>query len=612
MKKLIVFLLAALTAFSFLSTSVFADDNSRIDPEVMRLIREHDEGGAYVTITYHYPEYPITGVSAEEAAQNGLEAQRRLLMSIDEISYFEIDTFDVLSGKVDVGLPYSSIEAAAALDGVDYISTYADEGYNAPWEQKCDSRLLEVLGDAEADMPIQLNVWLAYNKKRVYIGFSDEDCVTKEEIDRYNSESRRIKREYITAKNSEYYGIIANNAQIEPLLISEYTPMLTISTTVGEVEKIASLPQVGSLTYVFADDDIIAEPTVQPTVHTEDPIEIIDPPTNDDLQQIEQKFREWLDEYYPGYADDAEYKLLFNVSEKFALIRCHIPFFEPWEYVGHFRIGERVLTYWAPGAAMYPYGLFVYDRAEDRFIAISDVDPEKYGLEKVLEGLGIGSLYGDADFDGEVSIMDATRIQRLLASLITEDDISLAAADVDEDGEVSIMDATRIQRYLAGLCALDGTQSWPDDTNNSGSKLRIKFKGGFLDPRTVAVFSAEGGKAPYQYKFTILGGVDAYSDYGDDFGDYHNDDTAEPVPGDFRITTGYTDKNVTCIPTDSLTDGDYYTLIVEAKDAEGREAEPLIYYFINSKDGVFLLTIDPSLPAPTEPPADDLDFAIDD
>ena len=607
MKKLIVLLLAALTAFSFLTTSVFADDNSRIAPEVMELIREHDEGGAYVTITYHYPEFPITALSAEEAAQNGLEAQRRLLMSIDEISYFEINTFDVLSGKVDVGLPYSSIEAAAALDGVDYISMPVDMGYTAPWEQKCDSWLLEVLGNVEADEPMQLNIWLAYNS-RAYIGFSDEDCVTKEEIDRYNSESRRIKREYYTAKNNEFYEIIARSAKVEALFISQYTPLITVSATAGEVEKIASLPQVGSVYYQFADDDMIAEPTVP----DEWPTEIIDPPANDDLQQIEQKFRGWLDEVLPVDADNIEYEQLFNVPEKFLLIRCYLPFYEPWEYVGHFRIGSRVLTYWRPGAAVYPYGLFIYDRAEDRFIAISDADPGKYNLEKVLEWLGIGLLYGDADFDGEVSIMDATRIQRLLASLITEDDISLAAADVDEDDAVTVMDATRIQRYLAGLCALDGTQSGSGETDNSGSKLRIKFKGGILDPRTVAVFSAEGGKAPYQYKFTILGGVHAYSDYGDDFGDYHNDGSVEPIPGDFRITTGYTDKNETTIPTDSLTDGDYYTLIIEAKDAEGREAETLTYYFINNRYGVFLLTIDPSLPTPTEPWPDDLPFAIDD
>ncbi len=59
-------------------------------------------------------------------------------------------------------------------------------------------------------------------------------------------------------------------------------------------------------------------------------------------------------------------------------------------------------------------------------------------------------LLGDADGDGEVSILDATAIQRkdVLLSVAYFDDV---AADVDGDGEVTILDATFIQRFLAGL-----------------------------------------------------------------------------------------------------------------------------------------------------------------
>ena len=60
-------------------------------------------------------------------------------------------------------------------------------------------------------------------------------------------------------------------------------------------------------------------------------------------------------------------------------------------------------------------------------------------------------LLGDADGDGEVTILDATRIQRWLADLITDDEIDLTAADADEDGEVSILDATAVQRFIAGF-----------------------------------------------------------------------------------------------------------------------------------------------------------------
>ena len=63
---------------------------------------------------------------------------------------------------------------------------------------------------------------------------------------------------------------------------------------------------------------------------------------------------------------------------------------------------------------------------------------------------------GDADKDGSVSIMDATRIQRYLADLVGEDKLALSAADADLDQSVTIMDATRIQRFLAQLCDMDG------------------------------------------------------------------------------------------------------------------------------------------------------------
>ncbi len=59
-------------------------------------------------------------------------------------------------------------------------------------------------------------------------------------------------------------------------------------------------------------------------------------------------------------------------------------------------------------------------------------------------------LLGDADGDGEVTILDATCIQRHLASIPTfayNEDV----ADTDLDGSISIIDATYIQRWLASL-----------------------------------------------------------------------------------------------------------------------------------------------------------------
>lgn len=57
---------------------------------------------------------------------------------------------------------------------------------------------------------------------------------------------------------------------------------------------------------------------------------------------------------------------------------------------------------------------------------------------------------GDVDGDGEVTIIDATCIQRKLASIPTAIFIE-EAADADEDDEFTIIDATVIQRWLAQL-----------------------------------------------------------------------------------------------------------------------------------------------------------------
>lgn len=58
-------------------------------------------------------------------------------------------------------------------------------------------------------------------------------------------------------------------------------------------------------------------------------------------------------------------------------------------------------------------------------------------------------LRGDADSDGEVTVLDATAVQRALVGL-TVPAFSEAAADVDDSG-LEITDATWIQRYLASM-----------------------------------------------------------------------------------------------------------------------------------------------------------------
>ncbi len=57
-------------------------------------------------------------------------------------------------------------------------------------------------------------------------------------------------------------------------------------------------------------------------------------------------------------------------------------------------------------------------------------------------------LNGDVDGDNNISILDATKVQRLLADLCDDPDGLIAIrADVNKDG-VDITDATYIQRHI--------------------------------------------------------------------------------------------------------------------------------------------------------------------
>ena len=61
-------------------------------------------------------------------------------------------------------------------------------------------------------------------------------------------------------------------------------------------------------------------------------------------------------------------------------------------------------------------------------------------------------VHGDVDLDGEVTIMDATEVQILVARVRDYScKFAQIASDVDGDGEMSIMDSTEVQLMVAGL-----------------------------------------------------------------------------------------------------------------------------------------------------------------
>lgn len=69
-------------------------------------------------------------------------------------------------------------------------------------------------------------------------------------------------------------------------------------------------------------------------------------------------------------------------------------------------------------------------------------------------------VYGDVNIDGDITVIDATDIQKYIVGLVEFTEDSKSAADVDSDGVVSVMDATSIQKYIVGLedCGRVGQQ----------------------------------------------------------------------------------------------------------------------------------------------------------
>ena len=60
-------------------------------------------------------------------------------------------------------------------------------------------------------------------------------------------------------------------------------------------------------------------------------------------------------------------------------------------------------------------------------------------------------MLGDVDGDGEISITDATVIQRYTVGIKTPVAVTSSFADVDGDRAVTVMDASHLQRWMANV-----------------------------------------------------------------------------------------------------------------------------------------------------------------
>ena len=128
-----------------------------------------------------------------------------------------------------------------------------------------------------------------------------------------------------------------------------------------------------------------------------------------------------------------------------------------------FRIGD-VVMYSANIHSYFVYQYGLYDVKEDKIYDLFDLrdNPEKYyKLEENLIDFCGGIPLGDSNGDKKLTVLDATVIQRIVASLQTPDypyhyashkgNESGYILDYDGDGGITVLDATYIQRKVAGI-----------------------------------------------------------------------------------------------------------------------------------------------------------------
>lgn len=142
-------------------------------------------------------------------------------------------------------------------------------------------------------------------------------------------------------------------------------------------------------------------------------------------------------------------------------------------------VGNKLLYLRGGGNAPFKSSFGVYDEKTGAFYDLTDAWSMDFkGLKdtwNALDGKDIDkmnlwyqaikvSILGDADVDNELTVLDATRMQRMVAALddpdyfmeMGENDFFFgypiySAIDYDRDGDFTIMDATKLQRHIADL-----------------------------------------------------------------------------------------------------------------------------------------------------------------
>ena len=311
---------------------------------------------------------------------------------------------------------------------------------------------LQAQMDASAEgTKLETHIWLncAVDKDEAY-RLAVKECgyigglplnMTLDEVYRFKEAYNRIisaQEKAVADAFLEKYPIPA-----EDIVYSSKHPYIVAMLTKAQIAEIAALPEVEGL-YAGVEN---TETPVYPTELCAD----VAAPDDPDRAKFEAYCTDQGAEvvsFRTLYAHESggtvDWTLVYGMTNMVAPM--------PYTKV----IGHRFLAGSAMGSPFTAnYG--VYDIKNDRFIDAASAAAKKYeGFSAAFDSFGGGRLLGDLDGDDELSVIDATMLQRCDLGMrdYPADDLlsdESYASDFNRDGERDILDATCIQRYLVGL-----------------------------------------------------------------------------------------------------------------------------------------------------------------
>lgn len=390
-----------------------------------------------------------------KAAYNRIVSEQEAAVANSFVEKLGIAKEDIVyCGKhpyVIAKLSKAQINEAATYVEVESLSYVEDIAVEPSTGNK--TKISESLQKAMKAMPdnekIETCIWLYYQHDADLIeratfeecGLTAGTCMTLEEVDIYSKTYNRIAGELEAAGNLaliEKVGV----ADEDIIFCGTLSPLVILNLTKEQVYSIAELDEVQIL-----DDDntvFVNEPT----------------PSSD-------SYRSRFNDYCDRQANDVEvlnYKELYQHKDKngdtdWVLIysSTNMGYPAPLNTI----IGNRVILLDSCGVP-FDSGYGIYDVKNDTFIdAISAARKGYDDFAKVFDELGGGRLLGDLDGDNQLTIIDATIMQRCQVGVRDypiDDEIKVDNgmwnysakyySDFDRDGVRSILDVTKLQRYL--------------------------------------------------------------------------------------------------------------------------------------------------------------------